>query len=192
MSKSYDIAVCNSVLAGLNQSHHVPEHFKMPKDYAMIELHYYLGSNQSVDWVPEKIPTLITQKHVVGAYVDLFNDGSILHLVRLQTTVDNSDHIKIYVDNPSLRATPSRFLRFHPELEKDGLMQFHADVGSVEMEFSLKNIIEVNGQNYVLLKTLRDIDLSGRVYLLKMYRFETYKPNGFNGYELKCVFELAS
>ena len=183
IERSYDDAVCRDVLQRLNKAYRMPIGLRMPSDYAEIEAHYYLGSDENVRWTKKDFQFANAVAPADLAEIDLFNSGHSSTVLRRVWSVSSTLHYRLHLANlrdgrwsateVGINYSRERNRRINPSL-------------STGFSFPVLDIITSGGRNYLLLKPIRDVIPDARVYVLRLYGV---LPNagGAADYELMCT-----
>ena len=96
IERSYDDAVCRDVLPKLNKVYRMPSGSRMPSDYAEIEAHYYLGTDENVHWTKKDFQFANAVALSELAEIDLFNSGVSSTVLRRVWSVSSTLHHRIH------------------------------------------------------------------------------------------------
>lgn len=177
---SIDDRLCSIALKSLNKPYAVPENLRTwrrpsdnralgKQDYATQQAAYYLGTNENVRWSLRTFNAKTSKNSqdlkADVAVLDFFNDGVSRLIIRRTGSLSNYLRTFIMVRNPHSQAQEFETLNYRGAFFGSSGLPDSNELGS-KFDYSVKDIIRLNGEYYTLLMPLQARFNSYYIYLI--------------------------
>lgn len=146
---------CIRLKAQMDEGHHVPVQGRIPRTNILLPWHYIHTIPEDINWVSERVWSLVSQLEEFGAVVGFDPDSPRCHIYHAGDRV--SPHCDNHVDGPPVRLSVSLLVYSDTPGEEDALRIYDEDGGHTPIVFEPGTVVAFAGEaRHEVLPTVAD------------------------------------